>query len=188
MMRPEALLRMLAAARREAEAGSPRNLALLSFMADTGVRVGEAVSVRLADLDLERGTAVVRGKTDTREVDFTPDCGDAIRAWLKVRPGGSPFLFVGLGNRSRGKQMTTNAVRIVFTKLAEAGEAEGPTNPHALRHLVGQTWVDEANARLAQAKLGHSQLQTTLQYYYRADRERITQETQRLSFLSGAVL
>ena len=59
----------------------------------------------------------------------------------------------------------------------------GRANPHVVRHLVGQTWVDQANPRLAQEKLGHADIKTTLVSYYRPGRAKLAEETERLSWL-----
>jgi integrase len=39
-----------------------RDLALLRFMLDTGCRIGEAITLRVADLDTKAGVALVYGK------------------------------------------------------------------------------------------------------------------------------
>lgn len=191
MMSQTTAVALLHHARQAAQTGeliAIRDHALLAFMLDTGVRVGEAVSVRLSDVDLDQHSAAVQGKTGARVVAFSPGCTAALRAWLEVHPGGHmghapTWLFVGLGNRAYGRRLSENAARIAFKKLAAAAGVSGPVNPHSIRHLVGQRWVDQANPRLAQEKLGHADIKTTLGFYYRPDREKLAAETERLSLL-----
>ncbi len=166
----------------------PRDLALIAFMADTGVRVGEAVSLKAADLDLATLSAVIDGKSSVRRVTFSKNCARLIASWLDVHivpKKQRVYVFVGLGNRSRGKQLSENAVRILFRQLGEKSGAAGPLNPHALRHLVGQTWTDRANPRLAQEKLGHSDIKTTLTFYYHPDFEQLSDTTETLSLVGS---
>ncbi len=164
----------------------PRDLALIAFMADTGVRVGEAVGLHTSDLDLDNLSAIIDGKTDVRKVTFSSQCGAMLASWLNVHivpENKRVFVFVGLGNRSRGKPLTENAVRILFRKLGEVAGIAGPVNPHAMRHMVGQMWTDKTNPRLAQEKLGHKDLRTTLAFYYHPDYEEIADKTQELTLL-----
>lgn len=174
MMRPETLRAMLQRAR-----PMVRDYAVLAFMADTGCRVGEVVNLVLGDVDVAAGTAVVRGKTKPRTVTFSAAAGEALAAWLKARPEtavSEVFL-------SGAEPMTTNGIRLLLKRLG-AG-LPGPTNPHALRHLVGQRWTDELNAEQARAKLGHANVTTTLGFYYRSDQAAQAAATERLSLLTG---
>ena len=54
-----------------------------------------------------------------------------------------------------------------------------------MRHLVGQIWTDRANPRLAQEKLGHDDLQTTLAFYYHPDFDQLADKTETLSLLKS---
>lgn len=189
-MSPDTAVTLLRHAQTQAAAGDPlavRDYALLAFLVDTGVRIGEAVSVRADGLDLARHTARVSGKTGPRLVEFSPACAAALIAWLTVRPLPSSLpvaLFIALGNRSAGQPLTENAARLILKKLATAAGVSGPVNPHGIRHLVGQRWVDLANPGLAQEKLGHADVKTTLGFYYSPDRQRLAEETDRLSLLT----
>lgn len=166
----------------------PRDLALIAFMADTGVRVGEAVSLKVADLDLDNSSAVIEGKTGVRRVTFSKNCAAVMATWLEnhlVPEKERTHVFVSIGYRSPGKKMSANAVRILFRKLGQESGAAGPINPHAMRHLVGQIWTDRANPRLAQEKLGHADLQTTLAFYYHPDFDQLADTTETLSLLKS---
>jgi site-specific recombinase XerD len=174
------LLKMEAEAKRWAQAGQPRDLALVRFITETGCRVGEAESLRLSDLKLESCEAKVRGKTKNRRVDFTELTAEALRDWIAVRPNaGHDFVFV-----SRLKTpLTRSGMYQIFRRLAETAGIEGRYNPHAIRHLVGQSWTDEANLELARQKLGHKHVSTTSKFYAHQDRSRVKKTTHRLSLL-----
>jgi site-specific recombinase XerD len=169
-------------------ASHPRDLALIAFMADTGVRVGEVPGLLVSQLDLENKTAVIDGKTRVRQVTFSASCAELLRCWLAqhiVPEKKRTHVFVGIGNRSRGKPLTENAIRTLFRKLGKESGSTGPVNPHAMRHMVGQLWTDLANPRLAQEKLGHADLKTTLSFYYHPDFSEVIEKTEKLSLLGS---
>ena len=187
-MELETAVTILHHAQSQAADGAPlavRDLAVFALLLDTGVRVGELCSIRIEDVNLSSQTAHVRGKTGERLVSFSQATAAAVADWLAAHPNPTgEWLFVGLGSRSRGRRLSENAVRITLKRLAAGAGVSGPVNPHSIRHLVGQTWVDRANPRLAQEKLGHKDLKTTLGFYYRPDQERLAEYTERFSLLS----
>ena len=161
---------------REAEGGGARNLAVLLFLADTGCRVGELCSLRVGDVCLGRQEAYVNGKTGGRWVDFTERTVWAVEAWLVVRDGLGESLF----------GMSANAVRQMLRRMAKRAGVEGRVNPHSIRHLVGQAWLDDgANLELVRQKLGHRDITTTAMFYAHQDRERVKRATERYSLVNG---
>lgn len=193
-MSPDTAVTLLRHAQSQAATGDPlaiRDYALLAFLLDTGVRIGEAVSLRADGLDLVRHTARVNGKTGPRLVEYSPACAAALTAWLDCPTDyamphcpSRMTVFIALGNRSTGQPLTENAARLILKKLAAAAGVSGPVNPHSIRHLVGQRWVDLTNPALAQEKLGHANIKTTLGFYYSPDRHKLAEETDRLSLLA----
>lgn len=74
-----------------ARAHHPRDYALLSFLADTAARIGGASGLRLSDVDLTAGRAIVREKGNrSRAVYFKPATSSALARWLSVRDDYSP--------------------------------------------------------------------------------------------------
>jgi integrase len=69
-----------------------RDVAAILFLTYTGTRTGEAWRVRVSDLDLDRGYAVLRnvkakhGQLRNRQVALTPDLVKALRAQLERLP------------------------------------------------------------------------------------------------------
>jgi site-specific recombinase XerD len=63
-----------------------RDFAMLAFLADTGVRVGELVALTVDHVDFKTSTAAVVGKFGRRRVvAFGPKAGKALLAYLRVR-------------------------------------------------------------------------------------------------------
>ncbi|MGI9953330.1 tyrosine-type recombinase/integrase [Moorellaceae bacterium AZ2] len=117
--------------------GDPRDAALIRLMLSCGLRVSEAVSLRLEDVDIgeRRGVITVRsGKGGKyREVPVPPAARRALREWLAFREKKypkSPWLFPGASDE---KHLTPGAAWRVVKKYA--WKAKIPDlHPHTLRH------------------------------------------------------
>lgn len=137
-----------------------RNQALLELMYGAGLRVGEAVSVDVADVELDQRMVRVRGKGDKeRVVPFGPPAAEAIRAWLIEGPReGALFR-----NRDGGRLSARSAWRIV--RDAGASHGQSGLHPHMLRHSCATHLLEGgADLRSIQEQLGHASLSTTQRY------------------------
>lgn len=160
---PDFLLLLAAAEGDDLEA--VRDRAILKFLAETGCRVGGLIGLRLDDLDLASFTAYVIEKGDKRRaVYFTEFTGDALAAWLAVRPGGCDRVFVTL--RPTGHSLAREAVNRLLTRLKEEAGVTGPCNPHSFRHAFARTHLLSGGdlATLSQL-MGHSDIATTANSY-----------------------
>lgn len=156
------------------ERGNLRDLGVLLLLGDSGCRSGELVSLRVADLDLARCEARVRGKSGARVIYFTEQTARAIREWLAVRDVEDGTLF----------GMSYHAVYKMMQRLARRAGIEGCCNPHSIRHAVGQSWADQSvNPALIQAKLGHKSVEVTLMFYSHQDGKRVKAATERYSLV-----
>lgn len=148
---------------------SARDAAMWELLYGSGLRVGELVSVDIADMDLEDGWMRVLGKGDKeRQVPLTGKCVAAIRRYLQLRSE----LARKSGNRTealflnhRGGRLSARSVRRILRKdLIRAGVAT-PISPHGLRHGFATHQLDTgADLRSVQEMLGHSNLSTTQRY------------------------
>jgi site-specific recombinase XerD len=159
--------------------GLIREFCWLMFLADTGARTGEMQSIDLVDLDLVRCEATVRGKTGERILDYTPATGQALAAWLTIRPATDPQ---ALFTTRRGR--VSHAA--IYHRLGDIAGALGITrfNPHSIRHRVGQAWTDQgASLELVRLKLGHADVTTTARFYTHQDHERVKAASARYSLV-----
>lgn len=144
-----------------------RDHALILFLADTACRVGGLCGLRVEDLDLERGRALVTEKKGKpRFVFFQKMTARALSAWLEVRPQDKgPWVFVGLTARARG-QMSAHSVGKMLKRRGEQAGCEGPTNPHAFRHAFAEAFLTSGGDLATLARiLGHSGVAVTAEYY-----------------------
>jgi integrase/recombinase XerD len=146
-----------------------RDRAILEMLYSTGMRRLEIINVKLFDLDLERGTVLIRlgkGKKD-RMVPI----GERAIAWLKkyiaeARPQlalepDDLTVFLTAEGEPFSRDHLTFAVRhhVVAAKIGKVGAC------HLLRHCMA-THMHEGGAdiRYIQAILGHEDLKTTQIY------------------------
>lgn len=87
---------------------------MFAFAAHTGARRSEMLRVRVHDVDLAAGTALLhekkrqKGKRTTRRVPLSPKLKEILKDWLAAHPGG-PYLFCHAGEvfRSKKRSKTT---------------------------------------------------------------------------------
>jgi site-specific recombinase XerD len=141
-----------------------RDAALLGLLYAAGLRRAEVVSLDVADLDVNTGAIVVRGKGNKeRRVYITNGALDAVTAWLGHRgdtPG--PLLCpVKKGGVIQVRRITDQAVAERVRHLA--AKAGVPTfSPHDLRRtFVGDMLDAGADIATVQMMAGHSSPATT---------------------------
>jgi integrase/recombinase XerD len=168
--------------RAAAKAGQPqaratdlRDCAILELLYAGGLRVSEICTLNTADLALDLGRVLVRGKGDKeRIVPLGRTAIDALEMYLRV---GRPSLF-GSG-AARKASARPDAARLF---LSERGHpltrqwvwklvktASGKASPHWLRHSCATHMVEHgADLRSVQLLLGHADISTTQVYTHLA--------------------
>jgi integrase/recombinase XerD len=152
--------------RKNAEAITARDRAMLEVFYAGALRVSEIIGVKLEDLKLDLGYVLVRGKGDKeRIVPLGKSAQDALSAYMKIsRPviaagKSSPLLFFGLGTRKLTRQRVWQMVR------AASSTAGRNASPHMLRHSCATHMVENgADLRTIQTILGHADISTTQIY------------------------
>lgn len=151
-----------------------RDRALLEFAYAAGVRVGELIALRVRDIDLDEGLAIVFGKGSKERV--VPVGGAAIRALTVYLRETRPTLDRGRGKgvaflNARGGPLSRMGVWKILRKHVERAGIRKRVTPHTLRHSFA-THLLEGGADLAavQEMLGHADISTT-QIYTHVERE-----------------
>jgi len=146
----------------EADGIALRNYAILELLYAGGLRVSELTGLRVADLSLDAGRVLVRGKGDKeRLVPLGQPAVAALRQYLdrgraelarKAR-GAQGALFLS----ARGKPLTRE---YVWKLVRQYG-----ASPHMLRHSAATHMVEHgADLRTVQTFLGHADIATTQVY------------------------
>ncbi len=147
-----------------------RHFAVITMLADLGLRVGELVGLDREDLGWERGHRTVRfiGKGNKpRRRALTPGAAQALDAYLGLRGGGEGPLFM----TSTGSRLDRHAVFRLVRRLAGVAGIAGADrmSPHSLRHAFATTARAEGvPLEDVQDAMGHADPRTTRRY----DRDR----------------
>lgn len=151
------MLKMIAAAR-----GSPRDYALVLFLADTACRCGGVVNLKVEDLELARSRATVIEKGSKARTVYLhrPTCL-AMRAYIGGRKTGPVFL-----NQWTGEGLKPSGIYQVLERLAAAAGVTKRWNPHSWRHGAARGML-RRGANLAQVSqiLGHTDVSVTVRFY-----------------------
>lgn len=152
-----------------------RNKAILELLYSCGLRVSEAVNLRLSSLYLDVGFIRVIGKGDKERL--VPIGSDAvkyiniyrndIRVHIAVKPGNDDVLFL---NR-RGTKLSRVMIFLIIKELAMQAGIKKKISPHTFRHSFATHLVEGgADLRAVQEMLGHESI-TTTEIYTHLDRE-----------------
>jgi len=150
-----------------------RDRAMILVLLRTGMRIGELLRTRVADVQLdERKIQLVVGEKNRtgRVVYLSADACQALKTWIQIRDPERPLLFYGQGRGS----LSYTAARVMFLRnLKKAGISEKGYSLHALRHTCA-TELLNAGMRLEclQQLLGHSNVEQTRRYARLTDKTR----------------
>jgi len=153
-----------------------RDRAILETLYATGMRVSEAVNLRLDDVNLDVGFLRCIGKGNKeRVIPLGRKAVESIKRYLQVsRPRflnkkESEFLFVS----RLGKKISRQSFWKLIKKYAKEAHIKKPLKPHILRHSFATHLLERgADLRSVQEMLGHSNISTT-QIYTHVNKERL---------------
>jgi integrase/recombinase XerC len=166
-----------------------RDLAIFSTLLDTGMRAGELCDLRLHNLHLDQGYAIVQGKgRKERPVKLGARAIKAIRFYLAhwrqpARPKiDQVFLTVGCRLDSKdalwdgaGEPLTVNALDLIFKRIGKKTHITR-IHPHLLRHTFACMYLMEHHDPFALKNLlGHTSLTMTYRYVRAVERLMVVQ-------------
>ncbi len=154
VLTPEEVKALLEAAR------DVTDLLIVALLAETGMRVGELLNVRIGDIDLYRGTIRVRGKYGKeRIVLFGPTSRAVLEVYLDSRRGRRSDPLISLSYQAVYKRLKSLAER--------AGVDPSRVRPHVLRHTFATEALRRGMSLAAlQRLLGHSDIKVTERYLH----------------------
>jgi integrase/recombinase XerD len=159
----EEVERLLAAPPTDTDRGL-LHAAMLHLMYASGLRVSELCGLRLADLDLQRGLVLAKGKGGKRRLVPVGEVAmDMVGRYLRdVRPRHAAEDNHALFASPRGGAFTREGFWRVVRRYAVCAGIVPLPSPHKLRHSFATHLLrGGADLRAVQAMLGHADLGTT---------------------------
>ncbi len=142
-----------------------RDRALFLLLLRTGMRIGEALGLRLNDLDLQgRKVHLFEGEKNSmgRVVYLSDDALFGLKLWLRRRDQSQEFVFYG---QSHGHLCYSTGRGLFVKYLQKAGLDQKGYTVHCLRHTFASELLN-AGMRLEclQQLLGHQDIEVTRRY------------------------
>lgn len=153
-----------------------RDLAIVTLLLGTGIRVSECVGLDVNDIDFKNnGIRVVRKGGSEMMVYFGDEVETALRNYLEERENITPIaghenaLFYSTQRRRIGVQAVENMVK----KYAKEITTTKKITPHKLRSTYGTSLYKETgDIYLVADVLGHKDVNTTRKHYAAMDEDR----------------
>jgi len=144
-----------------------RDVALAELLYGSGLRISEAISLNIQDVDLGQNIVRVTGKGSKERISpFTAKARERLLRYLDHRfafpaPVDEPAFFLG----RRGKRLQRRQANRVIDRLASLAGLPQSISPHTLRHSFATHLLESgADLRSVQELLGHASLSTTQRY------------------------
>ena len=154
-----------------------RDLALVTLLLGTGVRVSECVGLDIEDVDFKNnGITVTRKGGNQMVVYFGNEVAEALKQYmqgdrkgLSPLPGHENALFLSTQRRRMGVQAVENMVK----KYSRQVTPNKKITPHKLRSTYGTSLYKETgDIYLVADVLGHKDVNTTKKHYAAIDEDR----------------
>ncbi len=149
-----------------------RNKALVALLTDSGLRISEALRLRIEDVNFSTRTLTIRGgKGDKDGVGFFgAEAAHLLRSWLIIRQGAAleDFLFTDQQGRGLSRDYGTH----ILHRLSIRAGLSRKIGPHALRHYAATSILKQTgDLELVRQVLRHESLAMALRYAHIAKPE-----------------
>lgn len=148
-----------------------RDIAILTLMLNTGIRVSECVGLDLSDINFSDDSFAIVRKGGAQDVLYFGEyVYDALNDYIKlerkniniVDENNKKALFLSL----QGKRISVDAVENLVKKYSKMVVPNKKITPHKLRSTYGTALYRETgDIRLVANVLGHENINTTIDYY-----------------------
>lgn len=158
-----------------------RNLLLLEILFDTGLRVSEAVNIKISDIDLKNHSLKVLGKGSKERIVYFGDYAVTyLEEYLALRKNikskDNEYLF---WNKDY-QRLTRRGAEYLINAIAKKALLKQRITPHTLRHSFATEMLNNGcDIRSVQELLGHKSLSTTGIYTH------VTNEVVRQEYLKA---
>lgn len=152
-----------------------RDLALITLLLGTGIRVSECVGLNLEDVDFDNDAIkITRKGGNEATVYFGDEVEEALMEYLDERmkvipkPGNENALFLSM----QDKRISVRAVENLVKKYASYVTTLKKITPHKLRSTYGtELYKESGDIYLVASVLGHKDVNTTRKHYANMDED-----------------
>lgn len=154
-----------------------RNTLLLELLYSSGIRISEALNIKIKDINMSDKSIRILGKgSKMRIVYFGEYAKEYLEEYLKVRNSSSEYLFLNKNNTL----LTRRGAEYIISNLVKTSLLKKKVTPHTFRHSYATEMLNNgADIRSVQELLGHSSLSTTGIYTH------VTNEVVRREYLKA---
>jgi integrase/recombinase XerD len=147
-----------------------RDRAILELMYASGLRVSEAVNVKMRDLDLDAGILTTTGKgSKTRRIPVGASAVEWAKSYLALRRKKENIEIDNLFVSPLGRPLNRQIIYLFIKSYAEKAGL-GDVSPHTIRHSFATHLIqNRADIRSVQQMLGHADISTTQIYTHMTD-------------------
>ena len=147
-----------------------RDRAILELMYSSGLRVSEAVNLKIKDVDLDAGILTTMGKGNKmRRVPVGSSAVEWLTKYFDLRRKHENLRVDNCFVSQHGKPLTRQNINAFIKEYAKKAGLEG-ISPHTLRHSFATHLVqNRADIRSVQQMLGHADISTTQIYTHMTD-------------------
>ena len=143
----------------------------IHLLLDTGIRVGELVTINLKDLSITDSCLVIQGKGNRQRLVYLLQKPlfrkiEQYLTWRNSLSTDSEKLFVTFD----GKTLSTQKIRQILRGISKEAGISKRVTPHMLRHTCATQWLEAGlDIRYVQKLLGHQSISTTEIYTHVSD-------------------
>lgn len=154
-----------------------RNTLLLELLYSSGIRISEAINIKIKDINISDKSIRILGKgSKMRIVYFGEYAKEYLEEYLKVRNSSLEYLFLNKNNTP----LTRRGAEYIISNLVKTSLLKKKVTPHTFRHSYATEMLNNgADIRSVQELLGHSSLSTTGIYTH------VTNEVVRREYLKA---
>lgn len=154
-----------------------RNTLLLELLYSSGIRISEALNIKIKDINMGDKSIRILGKgSKMRIVYFGEYAKEYLEEYLKVRNSSLEYLFLNKNNTP----LTRRGAEYIISNLVKTSLLKKKVTPHTFRHSYATEMLNNgADIRSVQELLGHSSLSTTGIYTH------VTNEVVRREYLKA---
>lgn len=153
-----------------------RDVAILTLLLGTGMRVSECVGIDINDISFDECQILIRRKGGKEVIlYFGDEVEAAIKDYMEIRKNMKPVegsenaLFLSLKN----SRISVRSVELLVKKYSQLSSTVKHITPHKLRSTYGTRLYEESgDIYLVADVLGHKDVNTTRRHYAAIDEER----------------